>query len=633
MCSALIDRNTRERLRLEALDRYEVLDTPREQDFDDVARLAADICNTPIAVVNLIADQRQFFKAEVGLGVRETPLETSFCAKAILEQDFLLVSDATKDTRFDCNPLVVGEPHLRFYAGALLKTADNFPIGTVCVLDYHPRDLTELQQRTLRVLAKQVMAQLEWRRTARAEGDARRHAEEEKARYRAVFDSATDYAIVVTDRAGTIVDWNPGAVSILGWTRAEILGRHVSIFFSPEDLENRVAEAEMAKARSGGLGADERWHVRKDGERFWATGQMMPLKTGAGALDGFLKILRDRTGQRLAVERMESLDERLKLSLSASGGVGLWDWMLDTDLLHGDENFARMYGLGVNEAAAGVTMEGYQRFVVPADLPGLRAKLRDVFDHGAEFVAEYRIAVPGKDLRWVECKGRIVPAAGNGRPRFSGTAVDITTLKDAEGQKSLLMEELAHRVKNTLAVVQAIAAQTLRTIADPVKASEALGQRLAALARAHDVLLQGSWTKASLRAIVEGASRIHGQGLEGRFVVDGPEITLGPQAALSFSLVLHELGTNAVKYGALSAPEGKVQVTWCSNLVDGKRHLRFRWLELEGPPVAPPERTGFGSTLIRRSFAAGHGVKVHLAYPPEGVTLMIEAPLEALQIA
>jgi GAF domain-containing protein len=157
--------NDREMRRLAALYSYDVLDTPTEQAFDEVAALAAQICETSIAVVNLIGDGRQFFKAEVGLGVRETPLEWSFCAKAILEEDFLLVPDATKDPRFEDNPLVTGDTGLRFYAGALLKTQEGLPIGTLCVLDARPRDLTPLQQKTLRVLANQVMMQLDLRRS------------------------------------------------------------------------------------------------------------------------------------------------------------------------------------------------------------------------------------------------------------------------------------------------------------------------------------------------------------------------------------------------------------------------------------------------------------------------------------
>jgi len=153
-----------ERERLAALMRYDVLDTPREADFDAIAELASQICGMPIAVVNLIGEGRQFFKAEVGLGVRETPLATSFCGHAILAEDFMMVPDATRDARFDGNPLVTGDPGLRFYAGALLKTPEGLPLGTLCVLGYEPRTLNEQQQAALRTLAGQVMAQLELRR-------------------------------------------------------------------------------------------------------------------------------------------------------------------------------------------------------------------------------------------------------------------------------------------------------------------------------------------------------------------------------------------------------------------------------------------------------------------------------------
>ncbi|RZK78485.1 MAG: GAF domain-containing protein, partial [Methylobacterium sp.] len=162
-----------EAARLGALDRYRMLDTPREQDFDEIAEAAAELCEVPIGVVNLIGDGRQFFKAEVGLGVRETPLESSFCRQAILQEDFLYVPDARHDPRFEANPLVVGDPGLRFYAGALLKTADGHPIGTVCVLDTKPHQLTERQRKGLARLARQTMAQMELRRSLRAQEEQR----------------------------------------------------------------------------------------------------------------------------------------------------------------------------------------------------------------------------------------------------------------------------------------------------------------------------------------------------------------------------------------------------------------------------------------------------------------------------
>uniref|UniRef100_UPI001576A906 GAF domain-containing protein n=1 Tax=Sphingomonas bacterium TaxID=1895847 RepID=UPI001576A906 len=152
--------------RLAALDRYGILDTPREAEFDDVVRLIAEVFQAPIAVVNLIADGRQWFKAEVGIGADELPLDVSICAHAILQSGIMVVPDTTRDPRFDCNPLVTGEPGLRFYAGALLKTPEGLPLGTLCVLDTAPRPhgIDDHQKRTLEILAHQVMTQLELRR-------------------------------------------------------------------------------------------------------------------------------------------------------------------------------------------------------------------------------------------------------------------------------------------------------------------------------------------------------------------------------------------------------------------------------------------------------------------------------------
>lgn len=156
-----------EAARLSALRAYDILDTPRESDFDDVVNLASRICETPISVINLIDADRQWFKAETGLGVRETPLESSLCAHAILSQEFLEIPDTMQDDRMCDNPLCIGEPGLRFYAGALLKTDDGLPIGTLCVLDTRPRKLTDLQRTALQVLAAQVTKQLNLRQTLR----------------------------------------------------------------------------------------------------------------------------------------------------------------------------------------------------------------------------------------------------------------------------------------------------------------------------------------------------------------------------------------------------------------------------------------------------------------------------------
>ena len=167
-----------EEFRLGALRRYGILDTSREADFDEVVEVASAVCGTPISVINLIDQGRQWFKAEVGLGVRETPLDSSICAHAILQPGLFIVPDTRLDHRFMDNPLVTGDPHLRFYAGALLETPEGLPLGTVCVLDYKPRELDDTQKAFLRLMANQVMKLLELRRINAAEHVARTQAEE-----------------------------------------------------------------------------------------------------------------------------------------------------------------------------------------------------------------------------------------------------------------------------------------------------------------------------------------------------------------------------------------------------------------------------------------------------------------------
>jgi len=155
------DAHPRQEERLAALRSFGILDTPRERNFDEVVELIATICEAPIAVVNLIDENRQWFEAEVGLGVRETPLETSICSHVILLPGLTIVPDTLKDPRFSDNPLCIDEPNLRFYAGMCLQTDKGLPIGTLCVLDTEPRNLSELQQHALQVMGRQVMRQIE----------------------------------------------------------------------------------------------------------------------------------------------------------------------------------------------------------------------------------------------------------------------------------------------------------------------------------------------------------------------------------------------------------------------------------------------------------------------------------------
>jgi len=149
--------------RLAALDRYAILDTEPEHTFDDLVVLAAYVCKTPIAMLSLVDDHRQWFKSKVGVEISETPRDRSFCAHAILQQDLFIVTDTHNDARFRENPMVVGEPHIRFYAGAPLINEDGFALGTLCVIDREPRELDETQKEALKSLSRLALAQMELR--------------------------------------------------------------------------------------------------------------------------------------------------------------------------------------------------------------------------------------------------------------------------------------------------------------------------------------------------------------------------------------------------------------------------------------------------------------------------------------
>jgi two-component sensor histidine kinase len=197
--------------------------------------------------------------------------------------------------------------------------------------------------------------------------------------------------------------------------------------------------------------------------------------------------------------------------------------------------------------------------------------------------------------------------------------------EQSEQQRQLLLNELNHRVKNTLATVQSIVLQTLRGSASVAQANEAISSRLVALAQAHDVLTRESWEGAELHDLVADVTRPHG-GTD-RFTVRGPQVWLPPALALSLALALHELATNASKYGSLSSESGTVALDWEIASPEGKPWLLLRWTERDGPPVTPPTRQGFGTRLIQRSLAESIGGKVAVDYKPEGLVCRIEAPL------
>ncbi len=287
-----------------------------------------------------------------------------------------------------------------------------------------------------------------------------------------------------------------------------------------------------------------------------------------------------------------------------------------------------MFGIS---ADAPISLEDFYRGLHPEDRPHVTQAFDAAMDPAQRALYDVEYRAIGKEdgvLRWVAAKGRGLFDESGRCVRVLGTALDITVRKRAEEHMRLLINELNHRVKNTLAIVQGIAAQTLSRNEVPPEVSETLTARLVALARAHDVLTTEKWAGADIREMAEVAAAPYQRANTSPFRLHGPPIQLPPNTAIAFSLIFHELATNAAKYGALSTPGGEVHLSWSTTPDPDGRRLDLTWREVGGPPVTPPTKTGFGTRLIQRGLAAEMNAAVQLDYQPGGLvfTLTVVTP-------
>jgi PAS domain S-box-containing protein len=362
-------------------------------------------------------------------------------------------------------------------------------------------------------------------------------------------------------------------------------------------------------------------------EEVWLNIDYSPVLDEAGEVGGVLAIVTETT-ERVQAEQTLRRREAELAQVQKIGRVG----GLEVDLRSGFRNRRSPEYLlihGLPPEAAQETHEDWVQRIHPEDRVPVERHFREVVQGSAtEYHAEYRIIRPSDgQVRWIAATAQIERGESGEPVRLIGAHLDVTERKEAEAEQRLLMQELAHRVKNTMAMIQALASQTLRNADTLEAARETFSARLTALARAHDLLVGGRRADATVSDIAQSIIAL--QGDDARFRIVGEEVVLGPKAALALTLILHELTTNAVKYGALSNDSGIVSLSWGVDEIEGVRQFRLRWRESGGPPVAPPTRKGFGSRLIERSFPAAR-TGTASAYLPEGLVFTLDAPFDAL---
>ena len=373
---------------------------------------------------------------------------------------------------------------------------------------------------------------------------------EESELLRLIFESATDFAIFTMDPRGLTTSWNPGAERVIGFKEKDILGRPADVIFPPE--EPHAAEEERRDALLHGRAEDERWQLRQDGSRFWASGLLMPLSDRDR---GFVKILRDRTAQHLAEERVKSSERSFRALLTNIPQL-VFRSRADGHLTWSSPNWESYCGLSV-QSTLGL---GWLDAIHPAD----RQLALEAWAKAAQerrMYCELRLLKgEGAEHRWHQC--RALPTAEDdlGAAEWIGTLTDIHDLRSLEGQQSVLLDELEHRTQNLLGLLSSIAVQTIRTGGSLESIEQDLSGRIRALSRTLGRIASSSEQSLDLQALLDAEFEPFLTPGFHDISIHGPKILLPPRAAQSLALVLHELTTNAAKYGVLAQGRGKLSV-------------------------------------------------------------------------
>jgi PAS domain S-box-containing protein len=442
-------------------------------------------------------------------------------------------------------------------------------------------------------------------------------------------------ATFICDARGVILQYNRRAVEI--WGRAPAPGQSHDKF--RENLRSfeldgtPIARSMIAEVLASGTPVRdaERIVERDDGSRLIVSINVDPLRDAKGNLVGAVNCFLDITERKRmddALERSRRLALEQEQRVAATyehAAIGISEVAPHGSFLRVNEAICAITGYSRDDLLASKLF----RHTHPDDADPDREAFRKQVAGDLDFYSvEKRFFRKDGRLIWLSVRSSPVRADDGHLLYVVRVVQDITERKASERRQKLLMDELNHRVKNTLATVQSLATQTARAAPTPAAFRERFEGRLIALSKAHDQLTVHHWESADLRDLLSGSLAPYvGTGPE-RIVLRGEDIELRPRAVLTLAMAFHELTTNAAKYGALSAAGGRIEIRWQPVDGDGRQQLKIDWIEQGGPPVAEPQQRGFGSKLIEGSIAAELGGRARLAYKPDGLHCEIVIPLE-----
>lgn len=458
------------------------------------------------------------------------------------------------------------------------------------------------------------------RRRDRAAGRALRSSEE---RYRTVVESACDYAIFTTDTTGRVVDWYAGARSVFGWSADEVRGQPSDIMFVAADRDRREPERERATAAADGVAPDVRWHVRKDGSRVFIEGKVVPLVGADNRPQGFLKIGQDVTARRRAERNLRQSEERFSRFAGASSDV-LWIRHAATlQFEYVSPAFEDIYGVPVDRVMAGNTLRRWLKRVHPDDRRTALDGIRSV-RLGQRLLYEYRVCRPDGEIRWIRDTGFPLLDETGAVKSVAGIGADSTEERAASERRQVLMNELQHRTRNLIAVVQALADSTQRESVSAEDFQQRFRARLAAMSRVQGMLSRlGGGEHVTFDALLAAELAAHGVSGDAPHVsLEGPAgIELKSRNVQTFALALHELATNAVKHGAFATPSGRLAVRWWLESAGTRLHVDWRETGVDFGCLRPESASpsGYGRELIERALPYQMDARTSYAMEADGV--------------
>ena len=614
-----------EEQRLEELERYRILDTGKDARFETIAALASRTLKLPVALIKLVDAERQWTKASTrteggSLGVSQ---QLSAAAKVTRTGEMIVCNNAKTDA-FLCNHPGVRAGKLVSLIAAPLRNHRGFVLGALVAWSGEQRRFTNDDVQIIKDLAAITMDELELHRAALENTLATKHLSQTERLYQATFENASvGMAHVSLD--GRYLKVNQRLCDILGYEKTELVGMNFRSTTLREDLKKHDLNRRVLHNGEKHSFLMDKRYVRKDGRIVWACLSVTLQTTPEGEPLHQIAIIRDITPRKTAEAELRASQELYKSTFD-NAAVGIATVRKDGKIIDANDKFQKIIG----HTREALNQLRYFDLVHPDDVELHKENRNKIFAGEAEsFTLEHRMLKSNGRSIWVRVTAAAFWPEDSEPPHAVKVVEHIDAQKKAEEARNFLIRELNHHVKNTLATVRGMVNKIAQNKSSVQEIIPAIDNRLQSMSQAHRLLTDNNWSEVSIGYLIKEQiiapfdEELNTKNLR----ISGPDIYLNPHISVTLGMVLYELMTNALKYGALSVSSGQLELTWQENEDGEAKELKLNWSETGGPEVKTPIQKGFGYFMVERGVQLGLGGSSQISYRPDGLQCCILIPL------